>query len=215
MWSTAKHWLLRTWWGIGITYLATVLLIYLFTWTLIEPLSIPDKIPGAIDLLLRRSVFHILFALMVGCHITLVIESLRRRSMWRQTSAVKTQIPHNTPSEILTSEASDETKPLTNMANGNAHLTNLEARLESYESLEKEIIGVLASGVEITLGNLSSHLSLSSTADSARKIRLAVANLLEMGRIEGTGGLVPSIRLVARQNKSEEVVSQYSRKTGE
>ena len=203
MWSTAKYWLHRTWWGIGITYLVTVLLVYLVTWTLIEPLSIPDKIPGAIDLFLRRSVLHILFALMLGSHITLVMEFLRRRSLWRQVAAVNTQTSQNTPLEIPTSEVSDETELLTNTAKANAFLTDLKAKLESYESLEKEIIGVLASGIEIMPGNLSNHLSTDSTADSARKIRLAVANLLEMGRIEGTGGLVPSIRLASRQNKPE------------
>jgi hypothetical protein len=185
------------------------------TWTLIEPLTIPDKIPGAIDLLLRRWVLHILFALMVGSHITLFIECLRRRSMWLQAGAVNIETPQDAPSDILTSEASDDTELLNEASKRNAQLADLKTKLESYESLEKEIIGVLASGVEIMPSSLPNHLSTDSTAEAARKIRLAVANLLEMGRIEGTGGLVPSIRLASRQNKSEEEASKYSRKSGE
>lgn len=66
-------------------------------------------------------------------------------------------------------------------------IADLESQLAKYQSLENEILGVLGSGEEWNLNDLISRLNLRHSEDGARSVRLAVASLLEKGKIGSIG----------------------------
>ncbi|HEX6900641.1 MAG TPA: hypothetical protein VF789_13030 [Thermoanaerobaculia bacterium] len=81
-----------------------------------------------------------------------------------------------------------------------SQLQDLQHRLNTYESLENEILGVLAAGEQLTLANLASRLRRSDV-DGLRLVTLAVASLEKQGQITGTGSLVaPSLKRSQRSS---------------
>lgn len=67
-------------------------------------------------------------------------------------------------------------------------------QLARYEALEQEILGLLASGAEMTLSQVVGNTSVSMRSDRNELVTRAIAALGD--RIEGTGGVLASYRLV-------------------
>lgn len=67
-------------------------------------------------------------------------------------------------------------------------------QLTRYEALEQEILGLLASGAEMTLSQVVGNTSVSMRPDRNELVTRAIAALGD--RIEGTGGAMASYRLV-------------------
>jgi hypothetical protein len=77
-----------------------------------------------------------------------------------------------------------------------AELADLRTELASYKSLEKEVLGLLASGEELSLNDILSHLSIRHQTNGPQQLRLAIASLQEKGKVVGTGGLMARLRSV-------------------
>ncbi len=70
-----------------------------------------------------------------------------------------------------------------------AAIKSVPTPVEAFESqlLENEILGVLGSGEEWDLNGLTSRLNLTHEEEGAKRVRLAVAILIEKGKIGNTG----------------------------
>jgi membrane protein implicated in regulation of membrane protease activity len=66
-------------------------------------------------------------------------------------------------------------------------------QLARYEALEQEILGLLASGAEMTLSEIVDHTSVSLQPDRRERVTRAIAALGD--RIEGSGGAIARYRL--------------------
>lgn len=66
-------------------------------------------------------------------------------------------------------------------------LDSTKSQIESYRMLENEILSILASGEEWDLNGLTGRLNLVHSEDGPRRVRLAVANLVDQKRICSTG----------------------------
>jgi hypothetical protein len=75
-------------------------------------------------------------------------------------------------------------------------LVNMRSELASYKSLEREVLGLLASGEELNLNDILSRLAVKYQPNGAQQLRLAIASLQEKGRIVGTGGLMSRLKSV-------------------
>ena len=81
-----------------------------------------------------------------------------------------------------------------------SQLQALQHRLNTYESLENEILGVLAAGEQLTLADLGSRLHRSDV-EGLRHVTLAVASLEKQGQITSTGSLVvPALKRSQRSS---------------
>ena len=80
-----------------------------------------------------------------------------------------------------------------------SQLANAQVRLQEYETLENEILGYLASGTEISTIDLLSNLSIRERLEGRRLLLLAVASLEQKGKIVGTGGIQPKIKLAPKK----------------
>lgn len=74
-------------------------------------------------------------------------------------------------------------------------LATLQAKLDEYESLERLILGVLASGEEIETHNLVNKLSLSFKPNADTMVLLAVASLRNKGMIVAADSVTPKLKL--------------------
>ncbi len=80
----AERWLERHWAGLIVAYLLVCLGLYLTIWALIEPLGIPDVIVAdRLPIILKyRGFAHVALTLLLGAHITLILELAFRRRRW-------------------------------------------------------------------------------------------------------------------------------------
>ena len=77
-----------------------------------------------------------------------------------------------------------------------AELAGLRAELASYKSLEEEIMGLLASGEELSLNEILDRLAIKHQPSGPQQLRLAIASLQKKGQVAGTGGLMARLRSV-------------------
>ncbi len=68
------------------------------------------------------------------------------------------------------------------------------ARLKEYESLEREIMGLLADGLEHVVKFLPINLGIANESGVEKRMRLAIGNLLNAKMIEPTGHIDKRIR---------------------
>jgi ubiquinone/menaquinone biosynthesis C-methylase UbiE len=82
MLKRAGEWLAETWWGLIISYFLLVAGSYVVIWTVVEPLAIPDQFETLWLFMYERWFYHVLFALLVGAHMTLLLDLRQRRTIW-------------------------------------------------------------------------------------------------------------------------------------
>jgi hypothetical protein len=76
----------------------------------------------------------------------------------------------------------------------------IQAKLDEYESLEREIVGHLVPGEELSTDDLLTRLSISKRADRRRILDLAVASLEQKGKIVGTGPILRGLKLTSKSS---------------
>ena len=78
----AREWVARSWWGIAVCYPILICFFYLVIWAAIEPLGIPDKLAELPWILQHRAFYHVLIAVFLASHMTLLLDLLARRRGW-------------------------------------------------------------------------------------------------------------------------------------
>ncbi len=79
-----------------------------------------------------------------------------------------------------------------------SELSTVTSQLKEYESLEREILGLLSPGSRLTLQEILDRVSVRHDPDGAKKVRLAAASLRQAGKVVGTGGTYPQLQLQNR-----------------
>jgi hypothetical protein len=79
----ARRWLQEHWMGLIATYLLVLVMTYLAIWQIGEPVGISDNLDTLPSWMRRRIVFHLILTLLISSHITLILEVLFRRKIWR------------------------------------------------------------------------------------------------------------------------------------
>jgi hypothetical protein len=190
MWSKAWNWVRRSWWGLVVAYLSLVLGSYLAIWQFIVPLGIPDTFARAPGVAGKRVFYHIVLALLVASHGTLLLELWRRRATWSDVARGSAEpASQNRRDE----KAGSECKAQLDQALD--RLKAARAKLNDYESLEQEIIGLLAGGLEVEVEQIAGRLQIGGDRDAAKNVRVAVASLRAAGKVIGTGGVTPKVKL--------------------
>jgi hypothetical protein len=87
----AREWLEWSWWGIGVCYVVLIAAFYGILWAAIEPLGIPDTFEKLTSLSQWRAFYHIILAVLLASHVTLLFDIVIRKWEWgRRTSDYKT-----------------------------------------------------------------------------------------------------------------------------
>jgi hypothetical protein len=81
----ASQWLRKHWTGLVTAYVLVCAVTYFAIWAIVEPLGIPDNIdierlPGLVK---YRGFFQVILTLLIGSHLTLILELLFRRTIWK------------------------------------------------------------------------------------------------------------------------------------
>lgn len=79
MFTEAILWLKKKWWGLLIAYTISVVGFYLAIWATIEPFGIPDKFETLWTFFSNRLTYHIAASIVLGAHITLLLDLLIRK----------------------------------------------------------------------------------------------------------------------------------------
>jgi hypothetical protein len=97
MFEKPLKWLQGHWWGLIVAYLLVLVSAYLVIWQLIEPLNIPESLKALSDLATSRIFIHVILSLLVGAHLTLILDIVLRRNLWLNSQAQPAApIPENT-----------------------------------------------------------------------------------------------------------------------
>ncbi len=186
--------LVRTsWWGPVAAYVVLFIGGYRGVWELIEPAGLPESF-GTLPWPLKHRIFyHLVLVHVLALHVLLVAWLWGR---WRDrhtiASAASTRrVSKIAIGELERDEVAQKTEPLNHDQKEIAALRN---ELSAYESLEQEILGLLAPGDAYQLNEIPSLLGIQYQPESHRRVRLAIAKLQAAGEIEGTGGALPKIR---------------------
>lgn len=76
----AVDWLRKSWWGLAVAYGIVLVASYLTIWQLAEPIGIPDTMDTVPGWVKTRFFFHVVAAVVIGAHATLILDILIRRS---------------------------------------------------------------------------------------------------------------------------------------
>lgn len=91
-------------------------------------------------------------------------------------------------------QPADELKTVATIEDGQRDIESLKSQLNSYRTLENEVLSVFASGEEWDLNGLTGRLKLTHSEDGHQRVRLAVASLIDQKRI-GSVGTAPFAKL--------------------
>lgn len=176
------------WWGIPIAYFGLIFAIYPFIWTYIEPTPIEHKITLP-EYVMSRWFWHILLTSFGAAHLTIVICMILAKKFTTNKHSTQSILPTPTPE-----------KPVAVSNNNKAEIKLAEAenKLAGYESLEKEILGLLANGMERNFEWLCANVEGPS---NRRGIALALASLTESGKILGNDGRFKYARSVVKNKE--------------
>lgn len=193
LWNRVLQSIRQSWWGILVSYLLVLGAVYLAIWNLIEPASLPDSfesLPSPFD---KRIFYHLVASVLVASHLVLFALLWLRwkhRQFWRD---VISGTPPADPARS-TGESEPEERIRQQLLCAEEERDALRQRLVSYESLEQEILGLLSPGGNVALHDIAGYLRIADDPDAQRRVRLAVARLIEQRKIEGTGGNTPQLR---------------------